>query len=234
MRPAKKLALYALAFAAAALAPAAAAQLDSQIVLVRYHQALVSMPTPPAVIFTYSVLQAGPQPIEQTHRIYRRGDLVRDETLATDGQTLKRKPVRIARYPDRYALARLAPRPADYAFVFQRFVRSGGHNEYVYTAIPTTRGGAYVVDGISIDAASFLPTSIRFTVANGAQQAKGELRYGKTGGFWVPVSAQVDAKVGGKPARERIAFSGYRFPSALPESTFRSPKPLPTPVLPPI
>lgn len=230
--------LRALAFAAAAAIPAAAAsapQLDSQLVLVRYHQALVAMPTPPAVIFTYSVSQAGSQPLEQTHRIYRRGDLVRDETLSNEGQPLKRKPVRIARYPDRYALARLAPRPSDYAFVFQKFVRAGGgHAEYVYTAVPTTRGPAYVVDGISIDAASYLPTSIRFSISNGVRQAKGELRYGRSGAYWVALSAQVDAKTTGKPARERIAFSGYRFPLALPASTFRSPKPLPTPVLPAI
>jgi len=233
--------LRALAFAAAAAFPAAAAfaapvapQLDSQLVLVRYHQALVAMPTPPAVIFTYSVSQAGTQPLEQTHRIYRRGDLVRDETLSSEGQPLKRKPVRIARYPDRYALARLAPRPSDYAFVFQKFVRTSGRAEYVYTAVPTTRGAAYVVDGISIDAASYLPTSIRFSISNGIRQAKGELRYGRSGAYWVALSAQVDAKAAGKPARERIAFSGYRFPSALPASTFRSPKPLPTPVLPAI
>lgn len=190
------------------------------------------MPTPKAVIFTYNVSQAGPQQLEQTHRIYRSGELVRDETLATEGQNLKRKLVRIARYPDHYAVTRLAPRGQEYAFVFQRMSRSGGRSEYVYSAIPTTRGGAYVVDGISIDGATFLPTSIRFTIDSGTQQAKGELRYAKSGKYWVPQIAQVDVKVQGKPARERIAFSGYRFPTELPAQTFRSPKPLPTPKLP--
>lgn len=207
-------------------------QLDSQDVLARYHRALLALPTPKAVIFTYSMSQAGPQQLEQTHRIYRSGELVRDETLATEGQNLKRKLVRIARYPDRYAVARLAPRPADYAFVFQRMNRTGGRAEYVYGAVPTARGGAYVVDAIAIDAATFLPASIRFTIDNGTQQGKGELHYARSGTYWVPQLAQVDATVHGKPARERITFSGYRFPNELPAQTFRSPKPLPTPRLP--
>jgi hypothetical protein len=36
----------------------------------------------------------------------------------------------------------------------------------------------------------------------------------------MPVLASISATVGGTPARERIAFGEYRFPTSLPPSTF--------------
>src|SRR5947209_6644428 len=64
-------AVYAVASAAIPGVP-----LDSQDVLLRYQRALVALPTPKTVIFTYSVSQAGPRDLEQTHRVYRSGELV--------------------------------------------------------------------------------------------------------------------------------------------------------------
>jgi hypothetical protein len=41
------------------------------------------------------------------------------------------------------------------------------------------------------------------------------------------VTADAQARVNGKPAREHIAWSDYRFPQSLPPSTFAQPEPLP-------
>lgn len=219
------------AAAGIALAAAPTPPLDSQDVLLRYQRALVALPTPKAVIFTYAVSQAGPRDLEQTHRIYRSGDLVRDETLTSEGQTLKRKIVRVSRYPDRYAVARLAPHASEYAFLFQGVVHPGGRVAYEYTAVPMQRGGAYVVDSMTIDGSSFLPLTIRFSMIAGSVKSKGELHYARNSTYWVPQLAVVEAQLRGSTARERITFGGYRFPVALPESTFRSPK---VPKLPPL
>ena len=43
----------------------------------------------------------------------------------------------------------------------------------------------------------------------------------------MPLSASAQARVNGKPARETIAWSEYRFPASLPASTFQAPAPLP-------
>ena len=217
-------------FAACAVrlsAPAGA--LDSQDVLLHYERALIALPTPKTMVFTYTVSQAGPRALEQMHRIYRSGDLVRDEMIASEGQTLKRKTVRVSRYPDRYAIARIAPHGSEYAFLFQGMVRIGSRTAYEYTAVPTQRGGAYVVDSMAIDTASFLPLSIRFSTVTGNVKAQGELRYARTARYWLPQFAAVQAQLAGGIARERIAFSGYSFPESLPKSTFRSLKPQPTP-----
>lgn len=157
--------------------------------------------------------------------------MVRDETLTSEGQNLKRKVVRISRYPDRYAVARLAPHASEYAFLFQGVVRAGGRIAYEYTAVPMQRGGAYVVDSMTIDGTTFLPLTIRFSMVAGSVKSKGELHYSRNAPYWVPQLAVVEAQLQGGTARERIAFSGYRFPVALPDSTFRSPKP---PKLPPL
>jgi len=215
-----------------ALIAAIGVPLDSQLVLERYAARLLALEPPKTMIFSYSVSQAGPRNIEQTHRLYRSGDLVRDETLSVDGQAARPKMTRIARYRNRYALDTIAPRTTQYALLFLHAVRSGNTYDYVYRADPLGATGAFVVDGVTIDGKSYLPTAVRFHTANGSVSGSGTIDYGRAGKYWVPTAANVEATVNGKPARERITFSGYVFPGSLPKSTFQAPKPLPTPVLP--
>lgn len=207
-----------------------AAPLDSQVVLGRYTSRLLHEEGPKVLVFMYAVSQAGPRNIEQTHRIYRNGDLVRDETLMVDG--VRQKSIRIARYRNRYTLDNFAPRLTQYAFLFERSMRSGNSIEYVYRAVPLGTIGSFVVDGMTIDGRTFLPALIRFHAAGVAAKGSGSITFSKAGKYWVPTSASVEANINGKPARERITFSGYQFPTSLPKSTFQAPKPLPTPALP--
>ncbi|HZT11228.1 MAG TPA: hypothetical protein VFA29_00360 [Candidatus Baltobacteraceae bacterium] len=217
---------------ALALAAALGAPLDSQLVLERYAARLLALEPPKAMIFTYSVSQAGPRNIEQTHRIYRSGDLVRDETLTSEGQPVRPKVTRIAHYRDRYSLDTIAPRTTQYALLFMRAVRSGNSYDYVYRAEPLGVTGAFVVEGVTIDGRSYLPSSVRFHSSNGGVSGSGTIDFGRAGKHWMATAASVEASVEGKPARERITFSGYVFPGSLPKSTFQAPKPLPTPALP--
>lgn len=220
--------LHAL-IAAAALA---SAPLDSQAVLERYASKLLTTEAPKTMVFTYSVSQAGPESIEQSHRIYRSGELVRDETLAVDGQALKIKRTRIVRYRNRYAIETLAPRMTEYAFLFLRSVRSGSGYSYVYKAVPLGATGAFQVVGLTISGSSYLPSEIRFKTAAGKIKGAGTISFARADKYWVPTIVSIQATIAGKPARERITFSAYQFPRSLPKSTFQSPRPLPTPVLP--
>lgn len=226
---------FAAVLALAATLGAIPAQLDSQLVLQRYELELSDLAAPKAMIFSYAVSQAGPANMEQRHRIYRSGQDVRDETLAIDGATLSRKLVTFGRREDRYAPARLAPRSTTYSFVFLRTVRDGTHRDYEYEVAPLLASAtAFSVDRVTIDGQRFLPRSIRFHTESAQARGTGELQYGPAGGHWVPFSVNVTALVRGKPARERITFGDYRFPPALPASTFVPPKVLPAPTLPPI
>lgn len=228
----------ALAIAAASLAllGAAPVPLDSQIVLERYELEMTDVTTPHAMIFSYNVSQAGPTDIEQRHRVYRQGLAVRDETIAVNGQQLARKIVRIGRRSDRYTIVRLAPRTAAYAFVFVRTIKRDGHVDYVYDASPLTSaaGAAFVVKRLTIDGERFLPRTIAFSTAGAGAHGTGQIEFAGAGTYWVPVSVNVDAEIGGKTARERISWSDYSFPANLPASTFQGAKPLPHATLPPI
>jgi len=213
----------------------APAQLDSQMVLQRYELEMGDLRVPKAMIFSYTVSQAGPNDIEQRHRIYRSGVNVRDETLAVDGVALKPKIVRIGKREDRYDVLRLAPRTSTYALLFLRAVRDGNHLDYEFEATPlVAQASGFAVERLTIDGVSFLPRVIAFRTASALAHGTGKLEYSKIGAYCVPVAVSVDAEIRGKPAREHIAWGDYRFPPGLPASTFVAPKPLPTATLPPI
>lgn len=214
-----------------AVSPAASRALDSQTVLDRYAARLLREEGPKVLIFSYSVSQAGPRNIEQSHRVYRSGDLVRDETLMVDGIRQKSS-IRIARYRNRYTLDNLAPRMTQYAFLFVRPFLTANTVQYMYRAVPLSAAGGFVVDTITLDGRTFLPVLIRFHAVSAALKGSGSVAFVQAGKYWVPASASVEAYIKGKPARERITFSNYQFPVSLPTSTFQSPRPLPTPVVP--
>lgn len=227
--------LLAVFAALVAAAPRTAAPIDSQIALERYELELSSLKRPNAMIFTYTVSQAGANSIEQRHRIYRSGEQIRDETLTVDGAPLTRKVVTIVKRPDRYDVSRVAPRSSNYTMLFLRAVRDGSHFDYMYEAkplIPAESG--FVVTGVTIDGQTYLPRTIAFRASAGTTTGTGELQYAKSGPYWVPLVASVEADVKGKTTRERITWTDYRFPRSLPSSTFVGPKPLPQATPPPI
>jgi hypothetical protein len=224
----------AAAVALAALAGAAPLQLDSQYVLQRYALAIAVVPTPEAVIFSYSVSQVGPSNIEELHRIYRAGTAVRDETLAVDGMTLRRKIVRVSHREDRYAVERIAPRSDAYELLFLGTTRDGRHFDYVYETSPLGRPTGAWIDRLTIDGVRYLPRVVHFRTAGPDARGSGDVEFGSFGKYWLPVTATAAARVNGKPARERITWTDYSFPQNLPSSTFAAPAPLPRTTTPPM
>jgi hypothetical protein len=198
------------------LAPA-----DSQALLQQYAATIDAVVAPKASIYSYTVSQAGPSDIEQRHRIYRSGAQVRDETLIVDGASPKAAMIRVYRNTDAYAIGRTAPRQTEYRFLFLRPVSHGDHIDYLYQTTPMI-ASAFSVTQVLIDGTSFLPRTIWFKTASASASGKGVLQYAAFGGHWMPVLATVDAIVGGKPARERIAWGDYRFPASLPAATFNA------------
>jgi hypothetical protein len=216
------------------LASLGASRLDSQYVLQRYALALAAASAPKVVVFSYTVSQVGPSNIEQHHRIYRSGLDVRDDTLSVDGITLLRKVVRISKHVDRYAVARFAPSSGSYELLFLGTVKDGRHLDYVYETTPLNRTSGTWIDRLTIDGANFLPRIVHFHSGGAGVEGSGEVEFGPFGKYWMPVLADAAAQVGGKPARERIGWSDYRFPQSLPPSTFQAPQPLPHSTLPTI
>lgn len=205
-----------------------AAPLDSQYVLSRYALAIDAVPVPRNVVFTYTASQVGPSNIEQRHTIFRSGSDVRDETLADDGVTLVRKRIRIAKHADPYAVTRLAPRAVANQILFLHSVKDGAHVDYTYDVTPLLHQSSASVYSMTIDGVRFLPRVLHFHTSYENATGDGEITYAPFGRYWMPVLATVDATVNGKPARERIMWGDYRFPEALPASTFIAPKPLPS------
>lgn len=197
-----------------------------------YLAALAAIRRPKALSFDYTVSQLGVHDMEQTHRVYRSGLDERDETLFVDGYTLKAPAVRILRNRTyRYDLTSVAPRPAQYAFAFRGATRTLGTYAYTFRTAPRS-ARAFEVLEVEIDGRTLLPAVVRFRIAGGKARGVGSLRYGLSDSHWVVREARVTAKIaGGRTARERIAWSNYRFYDALPKSTFDAPKPAVSPPL---
>lgn len=200
---------------------------DSQYVLQRYAVAVAAISVPKTVIYSYTVSQVGPSNIEQHHRIYRSGSAVRDETLSVDGITLSRKIVRFSRHFERYTVARFAPHTSEYEMLFLSTVRDGRHLDYQYEATPLNRGAGAWIDRVTIDGVKFLPRTVHFHSAGSDATGSATIVFAPFGSYWMPVIADAEARVNGKPAREHIVWSDYRFPDSLPPSTFTRPEPLP-------
>jgi hypothetical protein len=202
----------------------------------RYLAALADLPVPPYVSFEYTVEQSGGTNISQVHRIYRAGREERDELIEEDGYRLKRPRVRIRHAAgDRYALAALAPTRERYVFALVGTAKSGEHLAYTYHT-EARSAAQFVVDEVTIDGASFLPTHLRFRSAAGGVHGHGTFVYGKTGKYWLIREAHIDALRKDDAIRERIVWSAYRFPSSLPSATFADqvaePSPAPSAALP--
>jgi hypothetical protein len=200
------------------------APLAPGIVLARYRAALATIGHPRFVAFDYDVEQLGLRNMEQTHRIYRSGVSERDETLVVDGYHLRTPAVRIiSGRTDRYAIDRVAPKTADYDFVYTGAVNES--DAYGYRFTTQSRGAAgFAVTDVEIDGRTFLPREIHFKIAGGNAHGSGTMTFAQVDRYWVVQDADVSAHLtNGTIARERLEWSNYRFPASLPESTFESP-----------
>jgi hypothetical protein len=195
-------------------------------VLAKYEARLAERPSPRVVTFEYTVEQTGARDLAQAHRVFRSGTDQRDEIIAIDGHKLTQPVVRITHgHRDRYAVEALAPRTAAYNFRYLGPRRNGRHDDFVFATTPRTPGD-FRVTQIVIDGATGLPTTIAFETA--AHAGSGEIAFAAIDAFWVPTLATARATYAKLAARERISFSHYRFPGALPPGTFAAPRPLPT------
>ncbi len=217
----------ALALLLLGQAPAAPPRVTTSVIE-RYADALANLPRPPNMVFEYNVEQSGPRNIDQTHRVYRRGLQERDEMLVADGVPLKIPTVRIL--PSnayKYDVLTLAPKPAEYAFVYGGTRIVEGRIAYAFHTNPAL-ASSFAVNDVLIDAHRFLPLAIAFTsVANGIK-GKGRITFIAVSKYWVAREITVYGQIGTKDVRERIVWSRYRFPESLPPSTFSAPHPIET------
>ncbi len=215
------LALAAALWTTAGAAPSSPA-LAPSTVLARYQAALAAQTPPRFAAYVYSVEQAGATNLLETHRVYRSGADVRDETIAVDGRRLPQPLVRmVSGRRDPYAVGVVAPRVSRYQFTYAGSKRIGERVEYRFHTIPFA-AAAFAVDDVTIDGTSFLPRAIHFRTAGARARGSGALTYGPVGGYWMIQTATARATVADQESREYITWSGYRFPSSLPPATFSS------------
>ncbi len=194
------------------------AQLAPAAVLAHYTAALHKLKEPHVFTFDYTLEQTGARTLEQTHRVFRSGSNERDETLTVDGKRLSPPTVRVFRgRRNRYTVSGLAPRPGDYAFSYVGSRRDGHHVDYLFHLTPKAVRPFAVTD-VTIDGVRFLPLSIDFKTS--LKTGAGSITFGGNARWWVPYVATARARVADDVAAERLTFYTYRFPPALPESTF--------------
>src|ERR1700723_645153 len=124
--------------------------LPASAVIAKYAEALAAHKEPPAVSFDYTLEQSGVRALDQRHRVFRSGADERDEVLVVNGRELTTPEIRIFRNRrDRYAIERLAPSVAGYAFAFAGTQHDGHHVDYVFT-LTSKAPAAFVVTQVVI------------------------------------------------------------------------------------
>lgn len=221
------LTLWSAAGAAVAEQRPESVSLEPSAILARYEASLASLRKPKAITFDYSVSQLGLRNMEQAHHVYRSRHAERDETLIVDGIVLPQPAVRIiANRSDRYDITAIAPTPAAYTFAYTGSRLDGDNIIYVF-ATERRQPASFAVSEIELSARWFLPTVVHFKIGGNGARGSGTLLYGPADSYWVVRQAQVNAHLtSGAPAHERIVWSNYQFPPALPSSTFEVPRPV--------
>jgi hypothetical protein len=226
--PAASAVVAAAVIAAASPAPKPSPALAPAAVVAKYAGALKAIKEPRIFSVEYTVEQTGTRSLEQTHRIYRSGTDERDETLAVNGTRPATPVVRIfRRRPYRYTVTALAPKPSAYDFSYAGPHKDGKHVDYVFDVTPKSGTPAFAFTQVTIDGVSFLPVAVSF--ATRQHGGSGQVTFSKWDRWWVARSAAAQANVGRGVAREQLTFAHWRFPAALPPSTFAAPRALPTP-----
>jgi hypothetical protein len=194
--------------------------------LARYAEALAANHTPLVLSFEYSIDQAGARDIQQTHRVFRSGNSERDELLSSEGKRVDPPSIHIfLGRRNRYTIEALAPRPEAYTFRYVASVHDGRHLDQVFETIPFSPAPA-TVQQVTIDGVTFLPAAIRFvTTAHGGG---GNVSFGRVQKYWMPTAASAAATSGKSSTVEHVSFYRYRFPTSLADSTFSTPRPLPS------
>ncbi len=186
----------------------------------RYEAQVSKTHTPKVMTFEYTVEQAGDRSVTQAHRIYRSGNLERDETFGNIIGKSKPK-IRIFRNrPNAYSFENVAPRRAMYAFSLLGKVRVANHDGYLFHTTAIGHLSAFTVTEVVIDGQTYLPAAVDFTTLSATATGHGSLRYGEVEHNWVISEAEATAVVGKKRLREHFVFTNYRFPKSLPASTF--------------
>jgi hypothetical protein len=213
-----------LAFLIALASPRPVSVLPPEVVLYRYVRALEAVPIPRTLSFQYTIEQLGGHDIDQTHRVYRSGTNERDETLVVDGEKANPPQVRIFHgRRDRYAVTNIAPRPEAYDFTYVGTKTTGPRVDYVFRMTPKTSPGPFSVVEVTIDGQRFLPTVVVFRTDQNGVVGGGDITYGPSGRYWVPLIVSANARDATRTARERLVFSAYDFPADLPPGTFGPP-----------
>jgi hypothetical protein len=91
--------------------------------------------------------------------------------------------------------------------------------------VPKGKPSGVTFTQVTIDGVSFLPVTVAFT---GPHAARGGVTFVKAERYWVARTASAQADVAGGVAHELLGFVHWRFPKALPRSTFALPRPLRT------
>ncbi len=194
--------------------------LPPAVVLFHYARALETVAVPTTLSFQYTIEQLGGPDLEQTHRVYRSGTDVRDETLTSDGDRIVPPRVRIVHGKrDRYAVTNIAPRPDAYDFAYVGPHTVGSHVEYIFRTTPKVPG-PFMVTQVAIDGVKFLPRVVEFRTMRDGVVGHGAITYGPSGKYWIPATATATAREANRTTRETIVFSAYDFPTALPPGTF--------------
>lgn len=212
------------ALAAKTLPPSPAA--SAARLLARYRSAIVALPKPANMVFTYAEMRSDPQRIvTSSHRVYRdQAGEQRNDTIEVNGAPVRpplTQTYQRAQWP--YFADAFAVPAADYDADFAGIATVDGKRAEVYTVKRAT-SAPFSITELDLDPATALPLRERFAVTTRDCDGRGSIDFAPSGPYWLPTSVSVECATSGSASagyKHTIRFADYRFPEAIPQDVLR-------------
>ena len=189
--------------------------------LAKYRAAMIALPKPPNMVFTYTESRGGPlRIVTGVHRVYRdSAGYQRNDTLELNGATIRPPQTQTFFRPTwPYHADQFAAPAAEYDAAYAGIATVNGRRAFVFR-VKRHDAAPFSVTELDLDASSSLPLRERFSAATPQCDGTGWIEFALSGQYWLPSAVSADCTITTPPGsqyKHTIRFADYRFPVAIP------------------
>lgn len=189
--------------------------------LAKYRAAMIALPKPPNMVFTYTESRGSPlRIVTGVHRVYRdSAGYQRNDTLELNGATIRPPLTQTFFRPTwPYHADQFAVSASEYDATYTGIATVNGRRVYVFR-VKRHDAAPFSITELDLDTSSSMPLRERFSAATPQCDGTGWIEFAQSGQYWLPSAVSADCTMTTAPSsqyKHTIRFADYRFPVAIP------------------